>query len=221
MLSVIIPAYNEEEVIASSLHKIISYMDSKQFDYEVIVVDDGSTDNTRGIVSRFQQVILTPKRNNLGKGYSVKQGMLLGKGDYLLFSDADSSTSIEELDKLLRFTPDFEVVIGSRALADSEVRVRQAFYREWMGKIFNFAVRLIAIKGIKDTQCGFKLFSKKATLIIFPKQQVFRWGFDVELLFIAKKKKLNIKEVPIVWINNEQSKVSPVKDAFSLVSDHL
>ncbi|MCK4521213.1 MAG: glycosyltransferase family 2 protein [Nanoarchaeota archaeon] len=221
MLSVIIPAYNEEKRIGKTLERIISYLDSKKYSYEIIVVDDGSRDRTRDVVRGVRNVKINKKRKNMGKGYSVKEGMLIAKGDYLLFSDADLSTPIEELEKLMNYIKKYDVIIGSRALKESDIQIRQPFYREYMGKIFNFFVQILTVKGIRDTQCGFKLFTKKAAKEIFSKQKIDGFGFDVEVLFIARKKGFKIKEVPIVWRNSINTKVSPVKDSVRMFYDIL
>jgi dolichyl-phosphate beta-glucosyltransferase len=219
MLSIIIPAYNEEKRIVKTLEKITSYLKSKKYDYEIIIVDDGSNDNTRQVVQNFKNIILTEKRHNKGKGYSIKEGMLLAKGDYLLFSDADLSTPIEELDKFMEYIEKYNVVIGSRALKGSDIKVRQPFYREYMGKVFNLFVQTLAIKGIKDTQCGFKMFTKQAAKKIFSKQKIEGFGFDVEVLFLAKKFDFNIKETPVTWVNSANTTVSPIKDSIKMFLD--
>ena len=175
-LSVIIPAYNEEMRITGTLQKILAYLCTKEYLWEIIVVDDGSIDKTSEAAKGIRKdERLTVMRNpvNRGKGYSVKKGVLASRGDVILFSDADLSTPIEELDKMLPwFKIGYDVVIGSRALPDSMVEVYQPWYRQAMGKIFNVLVRTFVLKGFKDTQCGFKCFTGDAAMKIFGIQRL-------------------------------------------------
>lgn len=225
MLSIVIPAYNEEKRIVKTLNRIVEYMDNK--DYEILVVNDGSKDKTVEVVEEVKEAVNNKVRiinnpGNKGKGYSVKNGMLYAKGDLLLFSDADLSTPIEELEKLLPFVEwRYGVVIGSRALKESDVKVHQPFYRELMGKFFNKIVRLLAVKGIRDTQCGFKLFTREAADKVFKLQKLDGFSFDVEILYLAKKLGFKIKEVPIIWVNDEETKVSSIKDSAKMFLDVL
>ena len=205
-ISIIIPVYNEAARIKRSLKKIADYFQSD--DYEIIIIDDGSKDETLDIVKSFNNDRIKIFRNevNLGKGFSVKRGVLLSNKQYVLFSDADMSTPISEFKKFKPFLKTHDIIIGSRALSGSNVKVRQPFYKVFLGRIGNMLIRLLAVKGITDTQCGFKLFNKK-TKSIFEKLTVFRWGFDFELLFLAQKNKYKIKEIPVIWINDARSKV--------------
>lgn len=217
-LSIVIPAYNEEKRIGKTLHKIISYLDSCSYPYEIIVVNDGSADRTSAIVKecciKHKQVQLLESVTNHGKGLSVKKGVLSAHGQYVLFSDADLSTPIEEIEKLMDwFENGYDIAIGSRGLKESDIQVHQPWYRESMGKTFNLLVRLIVVKGIKDTQCGFKCFKKEVIKGIFDRQTITHFSFDVELLWIALKKGYKIKEVPVRWLNNEQSRVNPALDS--------
>jgi len=219
-ISIVIPAYNEEKRIESTLVKIIDYC-TKNFDnYEIIVVDDGSKDKTIEIISNFD-IKLIKNEFNVGKGRSVKRGLFEAKYNFVLFSDADLATPIEELDKMLEYTNDYDIIIASRNLEGSRKEVKQPFYRELMGKSFPFFVNLLVLRGIKDTQCGFKLFRKDCISDIFSLQSLDRWAFDVEVLFIAQKLGYKIKEVPVVWIDKEGSKLNPVKDAYSMFRDLL
>ena len=219
-ISIVIPAFNEEKRIGKTLKKISHYLKNKRFDYEIIIVDDGSTDKTREVVKKFlknKKIILTKKRKNKGKGFSIREGALRAKNKLILFSDADLSTPIEELDKFLKDINKYDIIIGSRAIKGANIRIKQPTYRVLIGKIFNKIVRLLAVKRIKDTQCGFKLF--KNCKDIFKKQTIEGFGFDVELLYIAQKNGLKIKEVPVIWLNVEGSRVSALKDSIRMFCD--
>ncbi len=223
-LSIVIPAYNEEKRIGSTLKKIEAYCKANSLDYELIVVDDGSKDQTISLVessifdkSRF---ILLKNVQNRGKGFSVNRGMLAAKGDVALFTDADLSTPIEELDNFLLLLPQYDILIASRALKASCVE-KQPFYREIMGRTFNLFVQLLVVWGVKDTQCGFKLFKKSAVDAIFPQQKIFGWSFDVELLYLANRGGFKVKEIPVHWVNSLESKVDPFKDAFKMFKEVL
>ncbi len=220
-LSVIIPAYNEEGRLGQSLTKIASYLDAKKINYEIIVVDDGSQDNTANLVNEFgnNRIKLLRNSQNMGKGFSVKRGMLAAKKNYVLFSDADLSTPIEELEKFIPFLDGYDILIGSRNLKDSDIRIRQPFLRSKLGRIFPILVKLLLVGGIKDTQCGFKLFRKKAIIPIFSRQTLNNFGFDVEILFIAKKLGFKIKEIPIIWVNSSGSKVRLLRDPLKMFWD--
>lgn len=207
-LSLVIPVFNEEERIKHSLQRVIPYLESSLRDYEVIFVDDGSTDKTVEVIKQFRNKkfrILTNKEN-CGKGYSVRKGILNSKLPFILFSDADFSTPIEDLEKMLPFVQEYDVIIGSRAMKDSQIAVHQSFYKELLGRMGNKLIQLLVVPGIKDTQCGFKLF-KRGALAVFEKQTVNRWGFDFEILMLASKMNFKIKEVPVRWKNDFRSKV--------------
>jgi dolichyl-phosphate beta-glucosyltransferase len=219
-ISIVIPAYNEEERIVLTLNKISNYLKDKNFNYEIIVVNDGSKDKTNEIVLDFvkkhSKIRLINNPKNMGKGYSVRNGLLNANKEWILFSDADLSTPIEELDKFIRYTSRFDIIIGSRAMRKSKIVVKQPWFRAIPGKVFPLLVRMIAVRGIKDTQCGFKMFKKDCVKKILKKQTIYGWAFDAELLFIAKKLKLKIKEVPIVWKNDANSKLDPIKNSISM-----
>jgi dolichyl-phosphate beta-glucosyltransferase len=224
-ISVVIPAYNEEERIGATVLRIKDYLEKKGYEYEIIVVDDGSNDKTAEVVARFlprsqgglPQIQLLQNKGNKGKGFSVKRGVLNSKGDYILFSDADLSTPIEELDKLLEYIKSgFDIAIGSRGLKESDVQIHQAWHRERMGKIFNLLVRIFVLRGIKDTQCGFKCFSRGVAYKLFPKQLLEGFGFDVEILYLARKKGYSIKEVPVKWYNSPQTRVNALRDSIRM-----
>jgi glycosyltransferase involved in cell wall biosynthesis len=209
-LSVIIPAYNEGKRITSTLLDIHNVLSKQSFDYEILVVNDGSRDDTVSVVKsldqRVSKLFLSDNDKNHGKGWAVNQGMLKATGDIRLFMDADNSTKIEEIFKMLPyFENGFDVVIGSRRIVGSQVVVQQPFFRTFLGWVFRTIVHALIPTGVVDLECGFKLFTEKAVKIIFPKQTVFGWIFDVEILSIARKNKLKVKEVPIIWRDDNES----------------
>lgn len=208
-LSIIIPARNEEKRIGKTLEYTCDYLQQKKIDYEIIVVDDGSTDDTRVVVKSFNnpRIKLTNKRANRGKGYSVKQGLLLADKKYVLFMDADNSTRIEEIEKFFPCFKDHDLVIASRNLPGSRIDIKQPYFRSLLGKIFPLCVKIFAVRGIKDTQCGFKMFKREVAQKIARLLTVDRFAFDVELLYIAKKFGYSIKEVPVAWYNDTDSRV--------------
>jgi dolichyl-phosphate beta-glucosyltransferase len=193
-LSVVIPAYNEEKRIGTTLKRISDYLLKKDYLYEIIVVDDGSVDGTCRLVGEIAEQIpcirLLKNGVNRGKGYSVRKG-------------------------------GYNIVIGSRALPESEILLRQTWYRECMGKIFNRLVQLLAIPEIKDTQCGFKLFKRKVAGFLFERQRIDGFGFDAEILFIARKSGYKVREVPVRWINSPDSRVHILKDSILMLRDLL
>ena len=224
MLSVIIPAYNEENRLPATLKEIGSYLDQGKTDYEIIVVDDGSKDKTtlkvKEIKNNNGRVQLLQNEKNRGKGLSVRKGILAAQGEYILFYDADGSTPISELEKLLeKLRAGYDIAIGSRGLKESQIRVRQPFYREYMGKIFNRLVRLLTVPGIADTQCGFKCFRREAARELFTLQKIKRFSFDVEILYLAQKRGYKIAEVPVVWMNSPVSRVGLIKDSLRMLFD--
>jgi dolichyl-phosphate beta-glucosyltransferase len=223
-ISLIIPAYNEESRILPSLQKISHYLSERYPKHEIIVVDDGSSDRTGEIVNEFSlknsQISLLRNDNNYGKGYSVRRGFSHAAGKLRLFTDADLSTPIQELDNLLKKIDEgFDVVIGSRGEIHSTITEHQPFYREWMGKFFNFLIQMFLFKGIKDTQCGFKLFTEKAGSDMFARQKINRFCFDVELLYIAQRLNYKISVVPVEWENSVSSKVSLLSDPVIMILD--
>jgi len=223
-LSVIIPAFNEAACIEYTLKRIYEYLSGKGMDFEVLVVDDGSGDSTREIVLKAAEsmplIRLIKNGVNRGKGYSVKNGFLESAGGLVLFSDADLSTPIEELGRFLgEAGKGADIVIGSRALKESKIIRRQPIYRIIMGKTFNVLVRLLTVQGIADTQCGFKLFHRETCRQIFLAQRVERFAFDVEILFLAKRKGLIISELPVHWVNSPLSKVHLVRDSARMLLD--
>jgi dolichyl-phosphate beta-glucosyltransferase len=214
-LSIIIPAYNEEKLIGDTLSQVTTFLEAKPFSYEVLVVDDGSKDRTVEIVKEWGAkgfpIRALENVRNRGKGFSVRKGFQGASGEYALFSDADLSTPIKDSDLLLKWHAEgFEVAIGSRALKESKIDLHQPWWREIMGKTFNKIVQLLAIRGISDTQCGFKSFSREAYSTVFKRQTIDGFGFDVEALYIAKKHGFKIKEIPVTWVNRIESSVNPI-----------
>jgi len=225
-LSIVIPAYNEALRIGKTLDRICDYMEGCGYSYEIIVVDDGSNDGTDEVVRKAAEnhpaISILRNNGNKGKGYSVKRGMLCSKGASVLLSDADLSTPIEELEKLYQALEDgCNIAIGSRAVSGSMILKRQPWYRQLMGMTFNKLVRALAVNGIRDTQCGFKLFTGDAARRVFALQRIERFAFDVEALYLAKKMGFGIKEVPVVWVNSPNSKVGIFKDSLRMMRDLL
>ncbi len=219
-LSIVIPAYNEEKRIEETLKAITSYFDQKDFGYEVIVIDDGSKDRTSEKVLAFQNknIRFLKNRRNRGKGYTVRRGMLEAEGETILFSDADLSTPIHEYEKLsFWINRGYDIAIASRGLAESRILVRQKWWREQMGKIFNWLVRKTMGFSFRDTQCGFKLFTASAAKHIFSLQKTDGFSFDVEIILLAIRSRFRIKEVPVLWKNSFQSKVNPVLDSLKML----
>ena len=225
-LSVIIPAFNEENRIGSSLTKIYEYLKKRAYDFEIIVVDDGSKDKTLNLLSEYSQnipnLIVLKNESNVGKGFSVKKGLLKSRGEIILFTDADMSTPIEEIDKLIHWLKNgYQIAIGSRDLPESQVKRHQTWYRELMGKIFNKIIRLILNLDYHDTQCGFKCFRNNAASEIFKSMKLCGFSFDVEMLFIAKHLGIKVKEVPVCWYNSPDTKVKIVRDSLKMLWDIL
>jgi dolichyl-phosphate beta-glucosyltransferase len=224
-LSVVIPAYNEEGRLPLTLNRVYDYLSTRSMSFEVIVVDDGSTDRTVAMAELFFRSRKGGKvlknNENHGKGFSVKRGVLHAEGQYILFSDADLSTPIEEMEKLLPpiTKGSSDIAIASRSRRESEIRVSQPWYRNVMGKIFNICVQLVAVPGIKDTQCGFKCFRRSAAIHTFSQQRLTRFGFDVEILYIARKVGYAVQEIPVVWINSPNSRVHIVTDSARMLFD--
>ena len=221
-LSIVIPAYNEERRLPTSLEKIVAFVTRQLFDVEVVVVDDGSEDATAALVEEFQtrHPFITLIRNpHRGKGYAVKTGMLAGRGEYLFLCDADLSMPIEQV---MRFLPpcreDYDVAIGSREIGGAR-RYGEPGYRHLMGRVFNLIVRLFAVRGFQDTQCGFKSFRRTAARDIFSRQTMDGFGFDVEVLFIAQQRGYRIIEVPIDWFHVANSRIHPLRDTFKMFRD--
>lgn len=219
--SFIVPAYNESERLAISLPKIVDYVHQQQLPGEIIVVNDGSSDNTADVVQRFAklypEVRLLENPGNRGKGYSVRNGMLHAHGDVMLFTDADLSSPITEAGKLFAaIQQGADVAIGSRWLQSELQTERQPWHRQLYGRLFNLALRLVLGLRYRDTQCGFKAFARTAAQTVFTRQRIERWGFDPELLFLANKFKLRTAEVPVQWAHDHRSKISPLRDGLKM-----
>ncbi|MFH1175628.1 MAG: dolichyl-phosphate beta-glucosyltransferase [bacterium] len=227
-LSVVIPCYNEEKRLSDTLLEMDKFFSEKSYQYEIIVVDDGSKDKTKEIAENFtkaiKNLVVLGEKQNHGKGFVVRKGMLAAKGKFRLFADADNSTPIQEIDKLLPyFEKGYDLVIGSRAKGgrDKNVKIEQPLYRRILAKCGNIAISLLAVKGIKDTQCGFKCFTKESTECIFAKTLINRWGFDIEALAIAQRNKFKIVDVPVSWFNSADSRVRPIKGAITTLGELL
>lgn len=224
-LSIVIPAYNEENRIKNTLLSIQDYISSNKINAEIIVVNDGSKDSTVEVVKSYQNKISNLKiidlEKNCGKGAAVKQGVIASRGKLILFTDADNSTPIEEFGKLQKklLENNAQIAIGSRYLQDSSVKIKQPMYRIFLGRAGNLLIRIFLIDGLRDTQCGFKLFTSDAAKNIFRFQKVTRFGFDMEALVVAGYLGYEIVEVPVSWFNSAESRVRPIKDAIITLKD--
>ena len=223
-ISVIIPAYNEESRLPEYLDSILEYFKDIEVIPEIIVVDDGSTDSTSAVVNTYsishQNVNLIRLPYNRGKGFSVRTGMLAARNSLRLFADADGATPIKEVERLMGAIKNgADVAIGSRALHNDECLVKGSFHRKVMGAIFNVIVRTMAVKGIFDTQCGFKLFTKESAESVFPLQRINDFGFDVEILYLSRQRGFKIAEVPVNWKDVKSSKVKLFRDSFRMFVD--
>ncbi len=212
-LSVVIPAYNEESRLPHTLRATIAYLQKQLYAWEIAVVNDGSKDKTADIVREFamqeKRVSLLQYEGNRGKGYAVRYGMTHVHGEVRVFMDADNSTSIDHVEKFFpKLKEGYDVVIGSRDVEGATISVHQAKWKELLGDLGNIWIQAWAVPGIKDTQAGFKMFTKRASEDVFPYLTIDRWGFDVEALAVARMKGYKISEQPIVWINDPNSKVS-------------
>jgi dolichyl-phosphate beta-glucosyltransferase len=224
--SIVIPAYNESARIEATLQRVLSYVAERGWNAEVIVVNDGSRDDTVQKVQRFAvqhpQLRLIENPGNRGKGYSVRNGMLNARGEVLLFSDADLSSPIEEAEKLFAaITAGADIAIGSRWLQSEMQTERQPLYRQFFGRAFNLVSRATLGLRFKDTQCGFKAFTRRSAHAIFPLQLIEHWGFDPELLYLADKFGFRVVEVPVAWAHSEGTRIRPLRDGPAMVADML
>ena len=235
LVSVVIPAYNEARRLPQTLARVNEYFQSQSYLTEILVVDDGSSDPTAQIVELFAQEharVRLIQNDHRGKGYTVRTGMLAARGHIVLFSDADLSTPIEEIEKLLPwFERGYDIVIGSREGLGAQ-RIKEPFYRHIMGRVFNFIVQMLTVRGIQDTQCGFKAFRDEVARDVFSRTQLYGdntkpidggmvTAFDVEVLFIGYKSGYRIKEVPVEWRYGTETKVNPLKDSYRNFRDVL
>jgi dolichyl-phosphate beta-glucosyltransferase len=224
-LSVVIPAFNEEERLPQTLRHAMRYLAAQPYRSEIVVVSDGSVDRTEQIVCQWPdsaiplRLITHPDRRNHGKGAAVRSGMLAAQGDYRLVMDADNSTTV---DQVARFWPCFDegcdIGIGSRNAKGARVEVHQALYKELAGKFGNLIIRALAVPGVSDTQAGFKLFRRESAEVVFPRLTIERWGYDIEVLVIARLHKCRMREIPITWINSPGSKVT-MKSYFQVLAE--
>lgn len=233
-LSVIVPAYNEEPNFQKgSLDEVPKYLQKRDYSYEILIVDDGSEDKTAELAEDFAKKyknVRVVKNPHQGKAETVKTGVAEAQGELILFTDFDQATPISEVEKLLGHFPQFDIVIGSRQLPGAK-REKEPFHRHLMGLVFNLVVQTIAVRGIWDTQAGFKCFKAEAAKKLFGELKVYGTGkkvqgalvtaFDVELLFIAKKRGYKIKEVPIIWHHEPTTRVNPLKDSVRMFRDVL
>ena len=223
-LSIIIPSYNEEVRLPETLQRIAEYLPTLKLRTEVLVVDDGSTDRTAAVAESFHGKLtglrVLSNGTNRGKGYSVRHGMLEAQGDMVLFTDADLSAPIEEAEKLLRpLNNGYDVALGSRAMDRSLISTRQSIFRETAGIIFNKIVRLVLRLPFVDTQCGFKAFRRERCRIIFEQQRIEGFGFDPELLYLARHYGLRAIEIPVRWGHSEATKVNMLGDSLKMFGD--
>lgn len=224
-ISIVIPAFNEELRILPTLDKIFGYVEHKFYSYEIIVVDDGSTDSTASLVNQFAEkhpsVKLLRNKKNEGKGKAVQVGVLQTQGNFIYFTDADLSTPVEEIDRFLKEIENIDIVIGSRSIDGAKVVIHEPLYRELLGKLFNKIVRILCVPGFVDTQCGAKLFRRDAALKIFSLLKIYGFAFDVEILYLAKQLGLRVKEIPITWYYSKETKVRTFRHGLEMLRDLL
>jgi|SRR5579871_184399 len=224
--SIVIPAYNESARLGATLVKVLAYVHLRGWNAEVLVVNDGSSDDTAEIVRRMATrepaLRLVENPGNRGKGYSVRNGMLHARGRVVLFSDADLSSPIEEAPKLFgALEAGADIAIGSRWLRTETQTQRQPLYRQVFGRVYNIALRLTLGLQFADTQCGFKAFKQEAAQAIFPLQKIERWGFDPEVLFLARKFGFKVKEIPVLWGHSGGTRIHPIKDGARMFLEML
>lgn len=220
-ISIVIPAYNESARLGPTLDRVTNFVRDQAWDAEVIVVDDGSGDDTADIVHSYSErnpmVRLVQNPGNRGKGYSVRNGVLNAQGAIVLFTDADLSSPIEEVHKLLRaIEAGADVAIGSRWMCSELQTQRQSMARQFMGRVFNLLLRIVLRLDFKDTQCGFKAFRRSAANALFPLQKIERWGFDPEILFLAHRLGFTVAEVPVLWGHDDRTRINPLADGLKM-----
>jgi glycosyltransferase involved in cell wall biosynthesis len=223
ILTIIVPSYNEELRLPSSLNLMADYIAKSGRSTEVLVVDDGSKDRTAAVAEEFRSRIpllrVVPNGENRGKGYSVRHGMQEARGEIVLFTDADLSAPIEEADKLLAALKDHDIALGSRALDRSMIEVHESPFREFAGIVFNRIVRIVLRLPFVDTQCGFKAFRRVRCKIIFDQQRIERFGFDPELLYLARHHGLKAVEIPVRWAHSPATKINMMRDSIQMFLD--
>lgn len=221
-LSIIIPAYNEESRLPKTLEQIFLFLNKQDFSFEVLVIENGSSDQTFAVAQEYANThssLIVLQEKNRGKGNAVKRGMLEAHGEYRFICDADLSMPIEELNKFLPpQLNDFDIAIGSRE-AKGAVRFNEPSYRHFGGRAINFLIQLLILPNLNDTQCGFKCFRAETTESLFRQQTLTGWSFDFEILYLARRKKLSIKEIPIHWYFDANSKVNAMRDALFMIAD--
>jgi glycosyltransferase involved in cell wall biosynthesis len=221
-LSIIIPAHNEETRLPRALRQVFAFLEKQPYSAEVVIVENGSSDRTlemaREFASRHSNLVVI-REERAGKGNAVRRGVLEAQGEYRFICDADLSMPIEEMQKFLPpVLNDFDIAIASRE-APGAVRYNEPSYRHWGGRAINLAIRILILPGLNDTQCGFKCFRAEAAKKIFSQQTLLGWSFDIEILYLARKKRMTIKEIPVQWYFDADSKVSAVRDALRMLSD--
>jgi dolichyl-phosphate beta-glucosyltransferase len=224
--SIVIPAYNEGARLRPTMENVLVFLEQQGWNAELIVVNDGSTDNTATIVQEFAEenpaVRLIENPANCGKGYSVRNGMLHARGEVLLFTDADLSSPIQEMTKLLEaLAGGADIAIGSRWLCTELQTQRQSLARQLFGRTFNILLQIVLGLQFKDTQCGFKAFTRQAAQAIFPMLRIERWGFDPEILFLARKFGLRVDEVPVLWGHKDGTRINPLTDGMRMFQEML
>ncbi|MFZ0392564.1 MAG: dolichyl-phosphate beta-glucosyltransferase [Terracidiphilus sp.] len=222
--TIVIPAYNERARIVPTLEAVVACVRLHRWDAEVVVVNDGSTDNTADLVRRFAlnapEVRLMENPCNRGKGFSVRSGLLHAQGEIVMFSDADLSAPIEEAARLFdAIAGGADIAIGSRWLATSRQTHRQPMYRQIFGRCFNLLTRMVMRLPYADTQCGFKAFTRDAAQTVFQLMTIERWGFDPEILFIARKRRFRVKEVPVSWAHDARTRISYLRDGLQMLEE--
>lgn len=222
-LTIVVPCYKEEKRLHKIFEAIADYKASHSFAIETIIVIDGSPDKTAEVAKELSKTLddvkVIDRKENKGKGYTVKEGVENARGRYILFTDADNSTPLEQLDKLLKYIEIYPVAIGSRYCEGGKLAHPQPIHRIIGGRVLNAIIQLLAVRGIKDTQCGFKLFENKAGKEIFKRVMLYRFSFDIELLAIARKLGYKVKEVGITWYDDPHSTVNPIKDGLAFIRD--
>lgn len=225
-ISIVIPAYNESARLGRTLDRILAFVRRKDWDCEIVVVDDGSKDGTSDIIKQYAErdpiVRLVSNAGNRGKGYSVRNGVLHAGGDVILFTDADLSSPIEEAPKLIQaIDAGADIAIGSRWVRSELQTQRQSLARQALGRLFNGFLRAVLGLNFRDTQCGFKAFRREAAKALFPLQRIEGWGFDPEILFLARKMGFSVAEVPVVWAHDDRTRINPLMDGSQMLADTI